>query len=190
MENTEEKAEKKKITRRKPTSKKSTTKKETKKTTTQRKPRVKKQKTVVMPSQEEIQEALKEINAQKKLENNIETPKYEEATIQDAVDIGVDVNKAIEELLKDNSEQVVNYGEWQSVMNVLTRMYETSEEDYQNVKYIPNKNVITVNLNKDLYKDYNTEIKKIKNQLCIDVLKYEGINDDINNRIVIIIKKK
>lgn len=169
------------------------TKKTTRKTTkkkTAKKTSVKKMKTVEMPSQEDVQAALREITAQKKLENNIAEPKYEEATVQDAVNIGVDVNKAIEELLKDNSEPVENYGEWQSVMNVLTRMYETSEENYENVKYIPSKNVITINLNKDLYKDYNTEIKRIKNQLCIDVLKYEGINDDINNRIVIIIKKK
>lgn len=183
MENTEEKAEKKKITR-----KKSTAKKTAKKTTTPKKPRVKKQETVVMPTKEEIQAALKDITNQKKVENNINQPRYEEVTIQDAVDLGSKIDDAIAELLKEPASNE-NFGIWQPVMNVLTRMYEASEDDYQNVKFI-GKGTIVVNLNKKIYNDVNKEINRIRNQLSMDTLSYEGIDDKANNRIAIIIRKK
>jgi len=185
MENLEEKPAKKKITRRKTTSKKSTT---AKKTTTSRKPRIKKQEAVVMPTKEEIQAALKDITNQKKIENNINQPRYEEVTIQDAIDLGSKIDDAIAELLKEPVSNE-NFGVWQPVMNVLTRMYETSEDDYQNVKYIGN-NRIVINLDKKIYSDVNKEINRIRTQLSMDTLSYEGVDDKANNRIAIIIRKK
>ena len=93
------------------------------------------------------------------------------------------------EFLKEPSN-LESYDEFQPIMNVLTRMYETSEEEYKNVRFIKERKTIVVDLDKKIYKDLDAEINRIKTQLGYDTLKFNGVEDITNNRIMIMIRMK
>lgn len=115
--------------------------------------------------------------------------KYEDITVEEAVNIGKPIDEAIMEFLKEPSN-LESYDEFQPIMNVLTRMYETSEEEYKNVRFIKERKTIVVDLDKKIYKDLDKEINRIKTQLGYDTLKFNGVEDITNNRIMIMIRMK
>ena len=115
--------------------------------------------------------------------------KYEDITVEEAVNIGKPIDEAIMEFLKEPSN-LESYDEFQPIMNILTRMYETSEEEYKNVRFIKERKTIVVDLDKKIYKDLDAEINRIKTQLGYDTLKFNGVEDITNNRIMIMIRMK
>jgi len=163
------------------TKKKTTKKKTTKKTT---KPVEKKL------TKEQIQQELNAIADAKLAEAGVKKPdKSQEITLEEAVSIGAPIDEAIMEFLKEPSN-LESYDEFQPIMNVLTRMYETSEEEYKNVRYIKERKTIVVDLDKNIFKDLNKEINRIKTQLGYDTLVFNGMEDLVHNRIVIMIRLK
>lgn len=82
------------------------------------------------------------------------------------------------EVEEDGSEPTL---EWQPVFNVLTRIYEASDDEYKNVKFSKNKDCITVTLDAKVYKSLKDEITRMKTALCTTVLKFSG---DISNDIM------
>lgn len=115
--------------------------------------------------------------------------KYEDITVEEAVSIGKPIDEAIMEFLKEPSN-LESFDEYQPIMNILTRMYETSEEEYKNVRFIKERKTIVVDLDKKIYKDLDKEINRIKTQLGYDTLKFNGVEDITNNRIMIMIRMK
>lgn len=165
------------------TKKKTTTKKTTKKTTTRKA-------TSKKLSKAEIQKELNAIADAKLAAAGVKPEvKYEDITPEEAASIGKPIDEAIMEFLKEPSN-LQDYNEYQPIMNVLTRMYETSEEEYQNVKFMKDRKTIIVDLDKKIYKDLDREINRIKTQLGYDTLKFNGVEDITNNRIMIMIRMK
>ena len=119
----------------------------------------------------------------------VKKPASQEITIQEAVELGTKIDEAIMDLFKAPST-IYDVGDLQPIMNVLTRMYESSEDDYLNVRYIKEKGTIVVDLDKNIFKDLNKEIERIKTQVCCDTLRYTGVEDVQHNRIMIVIRIK
>lgn len=74
---------------------------------------------------------------------------------------------------------------WNSIFNVLTRMYEVNEEQYENVKYNKTQDCILVDLDEKIYNSYDKEIKKIKVMSGYNSLNYCGKQE--NGRLLITI---
>ena len=77
--------------------------------------------------------------------------------------------------------------DWQPTMNILTRMYEAGEDQYNNVKFYKSKG-ISVNLNKKQYNDSYKELQRIIFNLSSDAFKYDMKED--KEKIVITITLK
>lgn len=162
----------------KKTKRKSSGRKSSKKTTTKK------------MSKEDIQRELNAIADAKLAAAGVKTEvKYEDITPEEATSIGKPIDEAIMEFLKEPSN-LQEYDEYQPIMNVLTRMYETSEEKYQNVRFMKERKTIIVDLDKKIYKDLDKEINRIKTQLGYDTLKFNGVEDITRNRIMIMIRVK
>lgn len=78
--------------------------------------------------------------------------------------------------------------EWQPIFNVLTRVYESSDDEYKNVKYNSKNDNIVVTLNTSIYKSLENEMTRVKNAICSSSLKYEG--SVVGDKLVILISKK
>ena len=103
-------------------------------------------------------------------------------------------NKRIEELLLqeigDNTEYSDNIPlEWQGVFNMLTRMYETSEETYNKIKYNSVKNLIQVILDTEHFVPKN-EYHRIIGALNYSTLSYDLIEKPEENKFIVEIKIK
>lgn len=86
------------------------------------------------------------------------------------------------EVEEDCSEPTL---EWQPVFNVLTRIYEASDDEYKNVKFSKKKDCITVTLDAKVYKSLKEEITRMKTALCTTVLKFNGnISDGVMTIII------
>lgn len=136
---------------------------------------------------DDISNAMKEIVNEKMREAGI-VQKEEQNTVKEpSYNIDEQYYKSFIMNADSNNIDEVTY-EWQPIYNVLTRMYECSEENYLNVKYDGKTDSIYVNLDKNVYKSEETELSKIKMSLCSDAIKYNmKVSDD---RIIIHIEKK
>lgn len=67
---------------------------------------------------------------------------------------------------------------WNGFFNILTRMFERCEDAYECVKYNMTKNCIFVNLDANIYKNVEEEIRKIKVVSCYHSLNYSGKIED------------
>ncbi len=139
-------------------------------------------------TKEDIQKALGEIADQKLKEAGVKPTQGKTLSVEESVKVSENIDKAIMEFFTESLSSDVPF-EWQPIMNVLTRMYEASEEDYQNVKYNKEKNSITINLDGSRYA-LNKELANIKTQLCCDTLSYNGVYDTTNKRVFIVVRKK
>ena len=170
--------------------KETSTKKTVKKSKSNKVTKKSKTTTVKKPSKEDIQRELNAIADAKLAAAGVKSDvKFEDVKVEEAVDLGTEIDKAILDFLKEPSN-LEDYNEFQPIMNVLTRMYETSEEEYQNVKFIKERKTIVVDLDKKIYKDLDKEINRIKTQLGYDTLKFNGVEDISTNRIMIMIRMK
>lgn len=134
----------------------------------------------------------------------VEQPKItEEITMEDIKSVMEEiVNERLTEegILNDsNPSEEINEGfnvsddvyttnvpiEWCSLFNILTRMYETNEEEYVNVKFNENKKTLLVDLDEKIYKSVQSEISKIKVVSGYSSLKYSGTAE--NGRLLITI---
>jgi hypothetical protein len=134
----------------------------------------------------------------------VEQPKItEEITMEDIKSVMEEiVNERLTEegILKgSNPNEEINEGfdvssdvyttnipiEWCSMFNILTRMYETNEEEYVNVKFNENKKTLLVDLDEKIYKSVQSEISKIKVVSGYSSLKYSGTTE--NGRLLITI---
>lgn len=134
----------------------------------------------------------------------VEQPKItEEITMEDIKSVMEEiVNERLTEegILNDsNPNEEINEGfnvsddvyttnvpiEWCSLFNILTRMYETNEEEYVNVKFNENKKTLLVDLDEKIYKSVQSEISKIKVVSGYSSLKYSGTAE--NGRLLITI---
>ena len=136
-------------------------------------------------TQEDIEKALAEMLDSKMAEYGV-TKNNEPQQSVDATDMVAMMNAM---LFEDNeSISTTPTIEWQSVFNVLTRIYETNEDSYKNVKYDSQKDAIVVVLEKATYPSLSMELTRIKNAVCASSLNYDGIENDSN--LVITISKK
>lgn len=136
-------------------------------------------------TQEDIQKALEEI-VDTKLEQYGVTKHVieEEPTISD-----IDMVALMHSMLFDNDVQSSPITlEWQPIFNILTRMYESNDSEYNNVRYNKRDDNIIVVLDKNIFKSVDTELIRIKNAICSDALKYEGMFND--EKLMITIRKK
>ena len=136
-------------------------------------------------TEEDIQKALKEIMEEKMIGvKEFEPQLVEETPTNEEV-----LETVISLFEKKESTQPPLY--LQHNMNVLTRMYETSEDNYKNVKYNPLDKTLQINLSAKQFPNLNKEIDRIKYQLCYDTLKYKGyVLEGESPRILIIISEK
>lgn len=152
---------------------------------TTNKPKLKKVKEEMITN-EDIQNALKEILAEKMIGVKEFDPSLVEETSNEVVKIEENVFSIFDTMIDVRPPLYL-----QPIMNVLTRMYETSEDNYKNVKYNETNKTLQINLDAKQYPDVDKEISRIKYQLCYDTLKYEGHKlDGESPRILIVISEK
>ena len=136
-------------------------------------------------TQEDIEKALAEMLDSKMAEYGV-TKNNEPQQSVDATDMVAMMNV----MLFDNNESMSTTPslEWQAIFNIATRIYETNEDSYKNVKYDPRKDAIVINLDKTTYPSLSMELTRIKNAVCASSLNYDGIEND--STLVITISKK
>lgn len=136
-------------------------------------------------TQEDIEKALAEMLDSKMAEYGV-TKNDEPQQSVDATDMVAMMNV----MLFDNNESMSTTPtvEWQAIFNIATRIYETNEDSYKNVKYDPRKDAIVISLDKTTYPSLSMELTRIKNAVCASSLNYSGIENDSN--LVITISKK
>lgn len=99
--------------------------------------------------------------------------KQEEPTPEDTTS---KVDAFLKSLEQDVAETDIPL-DWQPIMNVLTRMYEAGEDQYNNVKFYKSKGII-VTLDKKQYNNSQQEFQRIKFNLNYGSLKYDMQEDD------------
>ena len=136
-------------------------------------------------TQEDIEKALAEMLDSKMAEYGV-TKNNEPQQSVDATDMVAMMNAM---LFEDNANMSTTPTlEWQSVFNVLTRIYEKNEDSYEHVKYDSQKDAIVICLEKAIYSSLSMELTKIKNAVCASTLKYDGVENE--SHLVITISKK
>lgn len=136
-------------------------------------------------TKEDIEKALAEIVDEKMVEYGVAKKPEPQQSVDDVDMVAMMHAMLFEDNANMNTTPTL---EWQSIFNVLTRIYESSDDEYNNVQYNSIKDNIVVMLDPKVYTSLDTELTRVKNAVCASSLKYEGYINE--TQMIITISKK